>query len=84
MCITTNTWNRFNGFNQTVTVQLEEVDDAGQKEGKLDQKEVGEEQREAERQAEGEKGRNRMMTGWSGGFSNVFSASPCHREIIPC
>lgn len=58
----------------------------GKRKGKLDQKEVGEEQRERQREAggEGENGRNRMVTGWSGGFSNVFSTSPCHQEIITC
>ena len=35
-------------------------------------------------QRERGKDRNRKMTGWSAGFSSVFSASPCHREIIPC
>lgn len=28
-------WNGFNGFNQTVTGQLEKLDDGGQREGKL-------------------------------------------------
>lgn len=41
LCITANTWNRFNGFNQTVTVQLEGVDDGGQKEGEIRSKRGG-------------------------------------------
>lgn len=76
-----------------MTAQLEKVDDGGQEGGKLDLKEVGKHRgsdrgREEEREIGGKDG-NGKMTGWSGDFSrdipgNVFSASPCHREIIPC
>lgn len=41
LCIAANTWKRFNGFNQTVTVQLEGVDDGGQKEGEIRSKRGG-------------------------------------------
>lgn len=65
LCITANTWIRFNGFNQTVTVQLEGEMTEGKRKGKLDQKDVGEEQRERQREVERQAERERTAgTGW--------------------
>ena len=83
-------WNRFNGFNQPVTTQLEKGDVGRGREIRLKRGGwVIDGPTLRDRKTEWEKKRNRKMTGWSGGFSrnipgNVFSASPCHREIIPC
>lgn len=67
-------WNAFNGLNQTVTAQLEKVDDGGHIRLNVPSFRGRVRYRGSDR--ERWKDRNRKMTGWSGGSSNVFSASP--------